>query len=453
MDVSPSTQQGRSTHVWRDFDDLIFIHHSCGANWLSNSLHDALLAKEYIDERNDIYYGTDLSPDPTRPDSLAPTPGDKTNMNHWILWFNDYLEGVKLYGCANGINRIIMFKSCYPISNIEGNGTEPGDPFSGTQTLANYKSVYRHPDGPGHTYTYNGHIYHPLEDIFAAHPTTLFIPVTAPPRHYAPTDATTDNEAHRARLFNNWLKYDWLTNYTLNNPGLGNVAVFDWFDVLSYPDDHPNHPNRLRAEYGGESGNSHPNSLANSDSTQIFATNPTNFIDTSWNIFTQDLTNFTISLYNGWNLITLPLETTWTAESLGKNISGCNLVLRFNACTQSFETYVVGSGYDDFSIVEGVGYFVRVSNETVFSSLGLLLSSVNVTIHDDWNTLGWFHEYPSSAQSLGENTGASLVLAFNVTTQDFMTYVMNSGYENFIISRGMGVFIQASTSGWWHGEG
>jgi hypothetical protein len=48
---------------------------------------------------------------------------------------------------------------------------------------------------------------------------------------------------------------------------------------------------------------------------------------------------------------------------------------------------------------------------------------------------------------------ASLVLAFNATTQDFMTYVMNSGYDNFIISRGMAVFIQASTPGWWQGGG
>ncbi|RLF32869.1 MAG: hypothetical protein DRN07_04030, partial [Thermoplasmata archaeon] len=270
---------------WSSDDDLIFIHHSCGQNWLTNSLHAALLAKDYIDERNDIYYGTDLSPDAGRPDSLAPTPGDSTNMNHWILWFNDYLGGVKTHGCSDGVNRIIMFKSCYPISNIEDNGTEPGDPFSSWQTLANYKAVYRHYNGSGNTYTYNGYTYRPLEDIFAQNPDILFIPVTAPPRHYAPTDATNDAEAHRARVFNNWLKNDWLTSYNTNHPGLNNVAVFDWFDVLAYPDNHSSHPNRLRAEYGGESGDSHPNNVANSYSTQVFATNPDNFIDQAWNAF------------------------------------------------------------------------------------------------------------------------------------------------------------------------
>jgi uncharacterized repeat protein (TIGR01451 family) len=266
-------------------DDLVFIHHSCGSNWLGNSLHDALLAKDYIDERNDITYGTDLAPDAGRPDSLASTPGDQTNMNHWVRWFNDYLDGVKAHGTADGVNRIIMFKSCYPISNVTGDGTEPGDPFSSSQTTANYKAVYRHANGSGNTYSYGGYTYKPLEDIFAENPDTLFIPVTAPPRHYAPSDATNDTEAGRARQFNNWLKNDWLDGYNAAHPGLNNVAVFDWFDVLAYPDDHGSHPNRLKAEYGGESGNSHPNSTANSDSTAVFATNPDSFIDGAWCAF------------------------------------------------------------------------------------------------------------------------------------------------------------------------
>jgi len=267
-------------------DDLVFIHHSCGRNWLNNSLEAALLAKDYTDERNDIYYGTDIAPDTGRPDSLGPAPGDRTNMNHWVPWFNDYLGGVSSHGCANGVNRIVMFKSCYPISNIGSDGAEPGDPFSPSQTLTNYKAVYRHPDGAGMTYSDGGYTYKPLEDVFAENPDTLFIPVTAPPRHYAPSDATNDAEAHRARLFNDWLKGDWLDSYNTANPGLNNVAVFDWFDVLSNPDDHPDHPNRLKAEYGGESGNSHPNSTANQDSTDLFATDPGNFIDAAWLSFT-----------------------------------------------------------------------------------------------------------------------------------------------------------------------
>ena len=260
-------------------DDLVFIHHSCGQNWLDNSLDAALLAKDYIDERNDIYYGTDFPPDDGRPDSLAATPGDNTDMDHWVRWFNDYLGRVKAHGCADGVNKIIMFKSCYPASNIASDGTEPGDPFSDTKSVVNYKAVFRHPAGPGNAYTHGGATYKPLGDVFAENPNTLFIFVTAPPRHYAPTDATNDAEAHRARLFNNWAKGDWLTSYNAAHPGLNNVAVFDWFDVLAYPDDHATHPSRLKQEYGGAGGDSHPNATANGDSTAAFATNPDSFID------------------------------------------------------------------------------------------------------------------------------------------------------------------------------
>jgi hypothetical protein len=266
-------------------DDAVFLHHSCGSNWLNGGLHAALLSKDYVDERNDITYGTAMSPDAGRPSSLGSVPGDRTDMNHWILWFNDYLEGVKQQGCADGENKIVMFKSCYPLSNISSDGSLPGDPFSGSRTVTNYQAVYRHAAGSGSTYSSGGYTYKPLEDIFAENPDTLFIPVTAPALHYAPSDATSDAAGHRARVFNNWLKGDWLASYNAAHPGLNNVMVFDWFDVLAYPDDHTTHPNRLRSEYGGASGDSHPNSLACANTTEIFATGTANLLDPAWESF------------------------------------------------------------------------------------------------------------------------------------------------------------------------
>jgi len=263
-------------------DDAIFIHHSCGANWLANSLDSALQNKDYVDERNDITYGTDLAPDAGRPDSLASVPGDSTDMQHWIRWFNDYLGGVKTYACADGTNRIVLFKSCYPLSDVGSDGTEPGNPFSGTLTIANYKAVYRCYGGPGGVYTNGGYTYRPIEDLFAANPGILFIPVTAPPLTYA---GTTDANAHRARLFNNWLKIDWLASYNAAHPGMNNVAVWDWFDYLTYPDNDASHPNRLKGEYGGSGGDAHPNGLANTNSTQVFAVLRDNFVDRAWFAF------------------------------------------------------------------------------------------------------------------------------------------------------------------------
>lgn len=278
-------------------DDFVFIHHSCGSNWLGEGgLTTALDAKTYIDEVNDITYGTDMPSDTGRPDSLGSVPGDNTNMNHWVPWFNDYLAHVKTYGCSTGVNRIIMFKSCYPLSNITEDGSDPaGDPFSGTQSLANYRAVFRHPSGSGNTYSNGGYTYRPLEDIFAQNPDFLFVVVTAPSN--VPSE-TCNDWADRARVFGNWLKNDWLGSYNAAHPTLKNVVVFDWFDFLTYANSYTgtevfnpsgSEPygtyrvrNMTKSGYRSSSSDSHPNTAANTATTQVFALDTGNFIDTAF---------------------------------------------------------------------------------------------------------------------------------------------------------------------------
>jgi len=101
---------------------LVFIHHSCGDNWLENgngNLGTALNSNNYyVTETN---YGWDAEPG----DNL----GSSTDTSDWPLWFN----GTKMpYVYANnfhyaytntitdpgGENEIIMFKSCYPNSEV-----------------------------------------------------------------------------------------------------------------------------------------------------------------------------------------------------------------------------------------------------------------------------------------------------------------------------------------------
>jgi len=257
-------------------DDFMFIHHSVGQNWLDHSLKAALEAKSYVDQVNGISYGNELPPDVGRPASLGSVPGDSTDLNTWVLWFNDYLGQVKVYP-ERRVNAIVMYKSCFPNSDITSDGAEPGNPL-GDLTLANLKAIYRHPNGSGHTYDVDGHMYRPLEDVFAANPSTLFIAVTSPPLNYSSTD---DAAAHRARLFNNWLKGEWLTAYKTAHPGLNNVAVFDLFNELANPDSGA-YSNRLKSAYGGETDDSHPNDAANAHLTAVFATNAGSFLDSAW---------------------------------------------------------------------------------------------------------------------------------------------------------------------------
>ncbi len=264
-------------------DDILFIHHSCGENWLNNSLNTALLVKDYIDEVNESYYGTCFGPDSGRPDSLWGTPGDSTDMHHWILWFNDYLEGAKELGTSDGENRIIMFKSCYPNNDVTGMGSAPGDPFSDTKTVENYKAIFTRPAGVS-SYTHESFDYKPLEEIFAENPDTLFIFVTAPPRAAADGDP---NEGQRARDFYDWLRETWLPSYNADHPGLSNVAIFDWFDFLANPEGAATNPNLLKDAYTSDPSDSHPNGTANADSTVHFVSGVSNLLDTIWQAFTD----------------------------------------------------------------------------------------------------------------------------------------------------------------------
>ncbi len=109
-----------------------------------------------------------------------------------------------------GENEIIMFKSCFPNSALEGS---PNDP----------PGSYEEMSVGGAKYVYNR-----ILPYFATRPDKLFIVITAPPL----SDST---HAENARAFNEWLLDDWLgeNNYTLNN-----VAVFDFYNLLTSADAH-----------------------------------------------------------------------------------------------------------------------------------------------------------------------------------------------------------------------
>lgn len=193
---------------------LIFIHHSCGENWLADGnggLAKALQSNNYV--VSDTNYGWG-------PYSI----GDRTDILNWPEWFTGQNSPTilkALYGESNpnspyrrtlknpgGENRIIMFKSCFPNSNLAGS---PGDgPAAGSDlTVGAAKAVYND-----------------LLSYFKTRPDKLFIAITAPP-------VQDGSHARNARAFNTWLTTEWLKKYTGKN-----VAVFDFYNVLTGSDNH-----------------------------------------------------------------------------------------------------------------------------------------------------------------------------------------------------------------------
>jgi hypothetical protein len=232
---------------------LTFIHHSCGSNWLADgngNLGAVLNANNYY--VTDTNYGWDAEPD----DNL----GDNTNTEDWYLWFNDVkmpyvysnnAETVYTNTITNpgGENEIIMFKSCYPLSEV-GN------------SIDDEKAIYNN-----------------LKTYFAAHPDKMFILITPP------GEETVSSYQLTSELCN-WLvdaENGWLSDYTGKN-----VYVFDLYCVLSEVNSHHRWNNGqiehiYESDYDGVSpyhnGDDHPNSTGNQKATEEFIT----FLDYAYN--------------------------------------------------------------------------------------------------------------------------------------------------------------------------
>ncbi len=223
---------------------LIFIHHSSGENWLadwSGGLGQALADNNYFVSDTNYGWGPEDS-------SLGGAIGDYTDIGNWWNWFlgpasdavmkavyaesEPHAEYARLGEDPGGENEIVMFKSCFPNSALEGN---PGDPpASGDNPLQGMDS------GSGfHTVANAKRIYVDLLEYFSAHTDKLFIIITAPPLL-----ESSPEQAANARAFNRWLVEDWLASYPNHN-----VAVFDFYNVLTSNGGGPN-TNDLDAEGG-----------------------------------------------------------------------------------------------------------------------------------------------------------------------------------------------------------
>ncbi len=188
---------------------LIFIHHSTGENWLTDGYGDL---GRTLDRNNYFVSDTNYG---WGPDAI----GDRTDIPDWIEWFSSgeterYMQALlaengqhssytRTLSDPGGENQVIMFKSCFPNSALEGS---PGDP----------------PDsGGGLTVGHAKYVYDEILGYFANRPDKLFVVVTAPP-------LSDPAYAANARAFNQWLVNDWLSQYPLSN-----VVIFDFYNVLT----------------------------------------------------------------------------------------------------------------------------------------------------------------------------------------------------------------------------
>ena len=256
--TSPALSQADNPNPPPQVVKLIFIHHSTGENWLADDnggLGLALGNNRYF--VSDTNYGWG-------PDAI----GDRTDIPNWLEWFRSdgsprYLQALYSESGQNsaytsslpdpgGENTVILFKSCFPNSNLEGS---PGDPPAPGEGLSVSNAKY---------------VYNQLLQYFITRPDKLFVVITAPPVQ----DGT---YAANARAFNTWLLRDWLRE---NNYPYANVAVWDFYNVLTGSGNHHrfsggaveyiNDQGGDTSFYPSDGGDDHPSRAGNLKATEEF---------------------------------------------------------------------------------------------------------------------------------------------------------------------------------------
>lgn len=204
---------------------MVWLHHSTGDSLLKGGLLDAL-KKDGI-----AFY--DINYEEAVVDGYV--VGDHTDIPDWPKTFNTpkYFDVVKSWelGGKKPHHDIVMFKSCYPNSDITSDAM-----------LEEYEKHFND-----------------LLPTFRANPDILFIGMSTPPLVAA---KTTPEAGARARRWAQWVT----TEYARDEK---NVKVFDLFDALAVAPDKPN-ANTLVPQFASGKTDSHPSPEGAQAVTRLF---------------------------------------------------------------------------------------------------------------------------------------------------------------------------------------
>ncbi|PID38977.1 MAG: hypothetical protein CSB49_02815 [Proteobacteria bacterium] len=204
---------------------MVWHHHSTGDNLLKGGLRAAL-------EKNNIDF-YDINYKEAKVDGYV--IGDKTDPPDFPKNFNTpkYFDVIKSWELKGDKKKhdIVMFKSCYPASQIDSEAK-----------LEQYKTWYSS-----------------LLPTFKKHSDILFIAMSTPPlvrRNTKPEDAA------RARKWAKWITTEFAKD-------LKNVQVFDLFNSLAVREG-KKHANTLVPQFATDKWDSHPTAAGAKAMTRMF---------------------------------------------------------------------------------------------------------------------------------------------------------------------------------------
>ena len=160
---------------------------------------------------------------------------------------------------------------------------------------------------------------------------------------------------------------------------------------------------------------------------------------------------FTFNLEQGWNYISLPLNTSYKyASDLANNISTCTHIRKWDSAAQSWMTYEKVTGVNNFTLENGVGYWVYTTSAADFTTEGTKISMQTISLNKGWNSIGWTNDTSTTASGLASKIENCTAVAYwNSTLGRYVTYITGSNLSDFKIEKGMACFVYVTSAGVW----
>ncbi|MFH1088734.1 MAG: LamG-like jellyroll fold domain-containing protein [Patescibacteria group bacterium] len=235
-------------------EKIVMLTHSTGLN-----LYEAIIDEDVLTERFNLLYGTDYVIERIEYPHIYGRPSEEITTNN-MPWhyFRRWIEGE--YGVYDEtLNElateydVVMFKQCYPSSDIYMESVTEEYPNSDDRTVGNYKIIYNY-----------------LKGVLDSHPDTEFVAWTLPPRNkdFIPLLGDSVANASRASDFSYWLLNTWLEDGQNHD----NIQVFDFRGYVVESSQTSAWYNFLKQEYeiSSYTTDSHPNDLANNTVAPYF---------------------------------------------------------------------------------------------------------------------------------------------------------------------------------------
>ncbi len=163
--------------------------------------------------------------------------------------------------------------------------------------------------------------------------------------------------------------------------------------------------------------------------------------------------SFTLHLYSGWNLVSVPLHISnlW-ASTLGAKLSDGDIISKWDASNSTYVDWVVGTTPEsyDFILEDGYGFWVWCSSEKNITLYGIRPKStetIEINLVHGWNLVGWLsndtskHASDLASYVIGGN--ATIISRWDAQTQQYEDYLVGISPDsyNFSLVPGEGYWI------------